>query len=606
MGCNLCAGLLVLLFAGAASRRQALGILSVLLVTVMIYWVAVPNWSQGMMLFGVFRQTNTNTKPPASYEEFVNEVTPAKSFYYKEGTMATIGVIEANPYNEIQKLLIVNGKPDASSKGDLPTQVLCGQLSCLLHKNPQNALVVGLGSGVTVGSILTHPVKRVDCVEIIPEMVEAASYFNDVNRCPLSDPRTSLFIEDALAYLKVTPRMYDVIVNEPTNPWIAGVGNLFTTEFFEACKRRMNPGGLMVQWFHMYEMNDDLFKMVVRTFQSSFAYVSMWQPLNIDVIMVGSDQPLSIDYDKIQTDMAVKEIHEDMQRILIPDAATLLSLEMLSPKSVWRYAGAGDLNTEDHPRLEYGAPGAFFVNTGVLQLGRYDERMRCDSVALQLKKRMENKQVTDEELRNIGFFHTYLNHGNILFGFSVLRDLQMRHPKDIKLLERLTSVAERLNFYEEALMYRKILVELQPTEPKSLEKYAWLKYNLERQRSTILSPIDMKESEDMLYKSIKLVDDTIDLYRFRLGDIYYGTQRFLKATDQYARTIQIRGTYRNDPTIQDDMVFLQLARCFNQLDKNDRAFGYAMQAVNSNPRNIEARDLVYEIWMKGSYMPKPK
>ena len=600
IGCNLCAGLLVLLFTGAASRRQVFGALSVILFTVVIYSVFVPNWSQGMMLFGVFRQTNTDIKPPASYEEFVNQVTPAKVLYYKEGTMATIGVIEAEPQNDKQKILIINGKPDASSHGDLPTQLLCGQLPCLLHKNPQNVLVVGMGSGITVGSILTHPVKRVDCVEIIPEMVEAVSHFDDVNYRPFSDPRTNLFIEDALAYLKLTSQKYDVIVNEPTNPWIAGVGNLFTTEFFEACKRRMNPGGLMLQWFHLYEMNDNLFKMVVRTFQSSFTYVSMWQPLDMDMIMIGSDQPISIDYDKIQTAMTVKKINEDMQRIHIPDATTLLSLEMLSPESVFRYIGVGDLNTEDHPRLEYGAPSAFFVNTGVLQLERYDERMRCDSVAIQLKKRMENKQVTDKELRNIGFYHTYLNRGNIRFGFSVLRDLQMKHPKNIGLLERLSSVSERLNFYEEALMYRKILVNLQPNEPNALDKYAWLKYNLDRQKATILTPIDVKESEDMLYKSIKLVADTIDRYRYRLGNIFFGTQRFSKAKDQYARTIQIRSEYDSDPTFQDDVVFLQLARCFDNLGQRDRAFGYAMQAVNSNPQNQEARDLVYEIWMKGN------
>jgi predicted membrane-bound spermidine synthase len=606
IGCNLLAALLMLLFARSVSHRQRIITFAAIVFSVSTYSIFAPSWNNGAMLSGVFRRIHLNGSLPASYADFVNNEKTTKVFFYKEGTTATIGVVEGTSENEKQKVLIVNGKADASSKGDLSTQVLLGQLPCFIHQNPQNALVIGLGSGVTVGSVLTHPVKHVDCVEISPEVVEASSQFDEVNHRPLSDPRTNLFIEDALAYLKLTPRMYDVIISEPSNPWIAGVGNLYTREFFETSKRKMNTGGLIVQWFHLYEMTDDLFQLVVRTFQSSFQYVSIWQPQSYDVILIGSNQPLPMDFDRQQAAISIKDVKEDLQRIKVQDVATLLSLQMLSPESVLRYVSVGDLNTEDHPRLEYEAPRAFFIGNGAFQLSQYDERMKCDSVEIQLKKRLENKQISDEELRNIGFYHTDRQFSNVRFGYAVLHSLQTKYQKDIPILRQLAKTAEILNLSEEALSSYKKLAELEPNSPDALEKYAWLKYTMERTRTTILTPTDTKESEDLLHKSINLVTDTVGRYRLRLADLYYGTQRYAKAADQYARTLQIRNKYEGGLNIHDDAVFLQLARCYNQMGINDRALGYAMQASYINPRNQDARDFFYDLWTKGMNTAKPK
>jgi spermidine synthase len=606
IACNLCAGFLILFFSGTVQRRQIAIAIPIVLCAAIFYMIFVPTWNRNVMLSGVFRRINSNAECPSDYNEFVNQTGITNILYYKEGAAATVGVIEGRHGTENQKVLIVNGKPDASSKGDLPTQVLLGQLPCFIHPNPQNALVIGLGSGVTVGSVLTHPVQHVDCVEISPEVVEASAHFNEMNHRPLSDPRTTLYVEDALAYLKLTPRLYDIIISEPSNPWIAGIGNLYTTDYFEECKRRMNSGGLMVQWFHLYEMSDDLFQLVVRTFQSSFPYVSIWQPLSDDVIMIGSRMPMNMDFDKVQAVISLKNVKEDLQQIQLQDAASLLSLEMLSPKSVSRYIGAGYLNTEDHPRLEYGAPSAFFKGSGVIQLSRYDERMKCDSAGTQLQKRIENKQLTDDELRNIGFYHTNRPSLNLRFGYAILYSLQAEYQKDIPLLQRLAKTAEMMNMPDATLSFYKKLTELEPSDPDVLEKYAWLKYSIERTRTTMVTPIDTKESEDLLHKSISLAKDTVDRYRLRLADLFFGTQRFAKAVDQYARTIQIRGKYEGDAGIHDDALFLQLARCLNRMGKNDRAIGYAIQAVNINSKNVEARDLVYELWTRGMNEVKSK
>jgi len=599
IACNLLAALLILLFTGSVPLRQRVIACSLVAVAAVSYSIFVPSWNSGAMLSGVFRRIHSNTPIPTSYKEFANAQEMTKVLFYKEGTTANVGVVEGGVGSEKQKVLIVNGKPDASSKGDLVTQVMLGQLPCLLHQNPQHALVIGLGSGVTVGSVLTYPLKRVDCVEISSEVVETLPFFDEVNHRPLSDPRTHLFIEDALAYLKISPRMYDIIISEPSNPWIAGIGNLYTTDYFNECKQRMNTGGLMVQWFHLYEMNDNLLKMVVRTFQSTFEYVSLWMPQGRDVILIGSQQPLVIDSDRIRNVLALSSVKEDLQRVNILDLATVLSLEMLSPESVLRYMSVGDLNTEDHPRLEYDAPKAFFMNAAVSELDRFDERMRDDTVGNQLKLRMHQKLLSDEELRNIGFFHTDRRIGNDRFGYAVLYKLQKKHENDAALLKQLARSAEQLNLSEEALSYYKKLMVLEPSNPDVLEKYAWQKYLIESNHMTMLTPIDTKESEEVLLKCIRLSADTVDRYHFRLANLYYGTQRYTKAGDHYVQTLLIRNNHQGDLNIHEDAVFLQIARCLNRLGKNDRAISYAVQAALLNPKNEEAKDLLYELWTRG-------
>jgi tetratricopeptide (TPR) repeat protein len=297
----------------------------------------------------------------------------------------------------------------------------------------------------------------------------------------------------------------------------------------------------------------------------------------------------------------MKSVKEDMLRINIPDVATLLSIEMLSPESVSRYVNVGDLNTEDHPQLEYSAPKAFFIGADVSELLRFDERFRFDSVGNYLQKHMGNKLLTDEELHNIGFYHTDQYTGNLRFGYATLRSLQTKkqYQNDIQILKQLAKTAEILNLSEETLNYCKKLAELEPANPDILEKYAWLKYSSERNHRSMLTSIGAEESEKLFQKSIDLAADTVDRYRLRLADLYYGTQRYSKAGYQYARAIQIRGKYVGDLSVRDDVLFLQLARCLNQMGKDDRAIGYALQAININPRNEEARDFLYELWMKG-------
>ncbi|MRR12393.1 hypothetical protein EG835_08000, partial [bacterium] len=194
VGLALNAGLVLLIrfhdAGSGTSRRNAwagatLGVLAG-------YFMISPAWSQSVSLSGVFRLLSGTTPPPADYRTFVEQYGTKDVLFYKEGSSATVAVIGHGTGTTRQNILIVNGKPDASSRGDLPSQILIGQLPMLLHPRPHEAFVVGLGSGVTLGSVLTHDVQSVDCAEISPEVVEASAFFNEHNHRPLSDPRVTL------------------------------------------------------------------------------------------------------------------------------------------------------------------------------------------------------------------------------------------------------------------------------------------------------------------------------------------------------------------------------------------------------------------------------
>lgn len=600
IGCNALAALLLFVFAGTVPRRQMILAASAIFFVLIGYLLSGQSWNRSVMLSGIFRRISLNAVPPSKFSDYQANVNSRTLYYYKEGTTATVGVVESGPTSDAQKTLVINGKEDASSKGDLPTQVLLGQLPCLLHPNPKNALVIGLGSGVTIGSMLTHPLKVADCVEISPEVVDASLQFDEINHRPLNDPRLRLYIEDALAFLQLTSQTYDIIVSEPSNPWIAGIGNLYTSEFFEQCKKRMNDGGMMVQWFHIYEMNNDIFQMVVRTFRASFLHVSIWQPLSGDVILLGSDRPLSVNFDSLDARIAAEHVRQDLARILIPDAATFLSLEMMSSRSVRFFAGAGPLNTEDRPRLEYEAPSASFINRGVDRLVQFDERLNSFRNALQIDRRVQFRPLTDAEIRNIGLFHTTPFRNGTMFGYNVLQEYLAKQPKDIAVLGRVAGLAEQSGFTKSAVDFRKAIMDLEPKNPQALEQYAWAQYVHDRAAATALAPLDTRGYERLLNRCIRLDADTAARYRSRLGDIFFGTRQYAKAIDQYERAIQIRNRHENDPGFRDDALLLQLARCAFFLGDNNRAASYAIESIQINPRNEGAKDLLYEIWMSGT------
>lgn len=328
-----------------------------------------PRWRRAFS-FGMWRGGVT----PPSVEAYRDIVDRLDLRYHRDGAGSTVAVIaDQLPDGREQLSLTVNGKTDATSVGDMSTQVLTGQIPMLLSPGATDALVVGIGSGVTVGAILCHPsVTRVDVVEISPEVASVArTFFGPANDQALDDPRAHLAVEDAKTFLQATTNRYDVIVTEPSNPWMAGVAAVFSHEYYKDCAARLKPGGIVAQWLQVYETNDRIVDMVVNTFSSVFPYVGVWQAGGGDLLLVGSLTPKKPDLTAFEGGFRDPKVRADLARVGVKDLATLLMLELI-PQGDAAYLPDAEpetpVHSDFHPVLEYAAQQAFFQRGGATKL----------------------------------------------------------------------------------------------------------------------------------------------------------------------------------------------------------------------------------------------
>jgi hypothetical protein len=246
-----------------------------------------------------------------------------------------------------------------------------------LAPDARNVLVIGHGSGITSGSMTRHPVEQVDIVEISPGVLNADAIFAEFNYRVLDDPRVRTHLDDAQSFLRSVPRSYDLIISEPSNPWIAGVSGLFTREFFDAMSAKLNSDGLAVVWFHTYEQSDEEVNLVMRTIESVFPNVIVGRSPNyLDIILIASNDPIEPDFEAMENRFDLPAVRNDLASIGIPNLASMLFLYTLTQERFHNVLPAGPLNTIAHQRLEYKAPISHFYDKSSGFLKRIDPLRR--------------------------------------------------------------------------------------------------------------------------------------------------------------------------------------------------------------------------------------
>lgn len=310
---------------------------------------------------------------PHAYADFRLAATGGLSLVsHEDGAEVTVDVLKSD-----SGILALNidGKTDASSGPDMDTQLLLGHLPLFLRPQAKSALIVGLGSGATAGAVLAHPVDSVDVAELSPEVARASRFFEEANARALEDPRLTLHVADGRALMARSKKLWDVVVSEPSNPWMAGVANLFTKEFYELAARRLAPGGVMVQWFHVYEMDDENLSLVLRTFRSVFPHVTVWNLLDADLFIVGTMEPLEPDFSAMERRLLDPKVRESLARADAVFVSSLLYLQSQTERSAAELAGEGPLNRDRFPRLESAAPRALFKRAAARLVRERNDRL---------------------------------------------------------------------------------------------------------------------------------------------------------------------------------------------------------------------------------------
>lgn len=288
--------------------------------------------------------------------------------FYREGINAPVSVFNTGDGNAS---LRVSGKTDASTvPDDVRTQLLLGHLTTLFAKSPRQAAVIGYGCGATTGAVLAHPsIEAVDVIEIEQGVIDASPYFTCINGDPLADPRSRLLLEDGRTHLTYTSRQYDVIVSEPSNPWMAGVANLFTTEFYERVRERLAPGGVFGQWIQTYEVSRETFRTMVATVTDAFPHWLVFSTGPGDMLVVASQDPIEQPWEELRARFDAPSVRASLEPVELRDARQLAYYAFGSRDAVEAFAaGAPHRNTDDNVWLEYRMP------LDLMGVGREGER----------------------------------------------------------------------------------------------------------------------------------------------------------------------------------------------------------------------------------------
>lgn len=278
--------------------------------------------------------------------------------YYREGVTATVSVFQGQ-----YLFMRVNGKTDAGDSPDNLTQRLLAHVPLLLHPDSKDVLVIGLGSGVTLGAGLRHPIDRADTIEISPEVVEASRSFERANDCALADQRAHLLLLDGRTWLTAGPRAYDVIISEPCNPRQTGNANLFTREHFLAARHRLKPGGILCQWLPYSRMPETDFRAAVKTFHDVFPQTTLWIS-GPDALMIGSLDPVTLNLARLQARFEEERLRAHLSEVGIATPIGFLGHLLLLPAGVQRFVdGERARHTDDWPLLESSGPRALYLET---------------------------------------------------------------------------------------------------------------------------------------------------------------------------------------------------------------------------------------------------
>lgn len=306
----------------------------------------------------------------------------ARAVFHKDGKTATVAVFELGKKGQEIRMISTNGKVDAGllynsdamATSDEATMILLAALPLSMREKHDRIGVIGFGSGMTTHTLLGHSgVGSVDTVEIEPAMVEGARHLGKRVERAFSDPRSHVVIDDAKAYFASVPNKYDLIISEPSNPWMGGTASLFSTEFYQYAPRQLNDDGLFVQWLQLYEITPELVNSVLSAMLVNFKDVKAYLANESDLILVASPkgevpelgggifkQPL---------------VSADLARIGVADLRSLQDTMVLNRAGLEGYLSLYPhrINSDMFPVLKLQAPAARFQNARVVDFDAFGD-----------------------------------------------------------------------------------------------------------------------------------------------------------------------------------------------------------------------------------------
>jgi len=343
------------------TAKKRLAVMRVICVFMIASIWFLPAWDYKILNIGSFYRNDNLKNISINNLKSYNEVL----LYYKESISATVCVTKDTLSG--LKFLKINGKSDGSTiYCDKLSQDIIAVLPMARAKCAKNVLIIGMGTGATLAAACKFSeAEKITCVEIIPEVIQAAKCFNESYDVYKNDARVSIVINDARSFLLTAKEKFDVIISEPSNPWISGISSLFTTDFFNLCRDKLNDEGVMLAWIQAYESSPAVFKLALRTYVDVFDGASLWFNKTYDIFAIAvktspgalktsfSGGEPYLCYQKIKSLAPVRKILENYS---INDPLTFSTLYFMTPGQLKAYVGDGILNSDNFQLIEYEAP----------------------------------------------------------------------------------------------------------------------------------------------------------------------------------------------------------------------------------------------------------
>ncbi len=323
---------------------------------------------------------------------------PGDVQYYRDGKTASISVI-----NREQDLATIytNGKPDASlrvnldngdraSLSDEVTMGILGSIALLVDPEISRVANIGFGSGLTSHVALASPsIEVLDSIEIEPFMVDAARLFSKRNYLAYDDERSRIHYEDAKTFFAVHQQRYDAIISVPSNPWVIGVGNLFSLEFYDHLKRYLEDDGILVQWLQLYEISLPTLMTALNALNLSFGQYDLYVSNTNDLVIVATPNATTDLSIKTSWERLPQTLREELELIGLSSIDDLKSRRLLNKNELAPFILATNsaVNSDYFPLLSLNAPRDRFKGAGVRELfemsvlGMLDNPFRIDALA---------------------------------------------------------------------------------------------------------------------------------------------------------------------------------------------------------------------------------
>jgi spermidine synthase len=277
--------------------------------------------------------------------------------YFHEGVTDTVAVVRRDYgfHDPWAKSLITNGVAmSATVKPVWRYMAAEGHLPVLSARTPEKALLVGVGTGITLGAVASHPeLRQIDVVELSRGVLGGLEQFEEENGGAYRDPRVRLLHDDGRRYLEMTRERYDVITLEPPPPIVAGSVHLYSLDFYRICIERLRAGGVVAQWLPLHAQSLESARMTAATFLEAFPNVTLWLPSIRDAVLIGSLEPAPLDPGRLDRAYANRRTRDNLDRAYLETPETLLGTFFLDRAGIEAWAGDAPLITDEHPLMEF-------------------------------------------------------------------------------------------------------------------------------------------------------------------------------------------------------------------------------------------------------------